>query len=228
MKSRRDDGAERKGAADRGKAASRERILEAAAAAIRRHGPSGVSVASVMQDAGLTHGAFYAHFPSKEALVAEALGHAGERFHARLLDAAEGLDGVERLTRMAETYLSAEHVADTAGGCAIAALGPELARSEGASRASIAAGVERVIGLVEEAVVDAYGPGEGRRDEATALFATVLGGLILARAARDDAEAERILAACRGAVRERAGRLANERERERAAPPPPPAAPPRR
>jgi TetR/AcrR family transcriptional repressor of nem operon len=196
-------------AADR-KAASRERILEAAAAAIRRHGPGGVSVSSVMKEAGLTHGAFYAHFASKEDLVAAALTHAGNRFCETLDAATDGTAGYDRLSRMGAAYMSREHLRHEGVGCPIAAVGPEASRMEGPPREAIAQGVEKAVAMVEEALVGAFGPGESRRDEAIATLATSVGAVVLARATGDPAEADRILAACRHALAERsAGRRAD-------------------
>lgn len=188
------------------KAASRERILEAAAAAIRRHGPGGVSVSSVMKDAGLTHGAFYAHFASKEDLVAAALTHAGDLFCESLDEATAGTSGAEKFRRMGAVYMSREHLRHEGVGCPIAAVGPEASRMEGPPRAAIAQGVEKAIGIVEGALVGAFGRYESQRDEAIATLATSVGAVVLARASGDPAKADRILTACRDALAERSAR----------------------
>ncbi len=84
-----------KRAASRSKEATHERIVEAAARAIRRSGYNGTGVADIMKDAGLTHGGFYAHFASREAMLAEAADRAGSR--------KRGIDGAHRRRRAAGT-----------------------------------------------------------------------------------------------------------------------------
>ncbi|MEA5410677.1 helix-turn-helix domain-containing protein, partial [Synechococcus sp. BA-120 BA3] len=104
------------------KQAVRARILEAAAEELRRHGLSGIGIPALMRRAGLTHGAFYAHFPSRDALVAEAIRTA----------AAASVDGPLApslsLEQSLAAYLSPEHLAHPERGCVIAALGAEGAR----------------------------------------------------------------------------------------------------
>ena len=172
--------------ADR-KAAARNRILTAAARAVRDHGAEGVGVAAVMREAGLTHGTFYAHFASKEDLVAQAIGHAAETFLADLAARA-------RTRGVAAAYLDPAHVEDRGEGCAVAALGPEASRMEGDVFEAMAAHVERSIATVQDLL------GDPPRATAIAGFATVLGGLILARAATDPGQRDEILAACRDAL----------------------------
>lgn len=186
------------------RAEARQRILEAAARAIRASGPDGVSVAEVMADAGLTHGAFYSYFPSKDALIAAATREAGEHFWGRLQAATAGTKGLERLHTMAAAYLSLDHRAHPSEGCQIAALGPELARAGGPVAQSLEEGVHHVIADLENTLSDALGASAERAEEAAADFATVVGGMVLARAIADDAAAERVLAACRKELRLRA------------------------
>jgi AcrR family transcriptional regulator len=88
---------------------SRERIVEAASRALRRSGVRGVSVAEIMKEAGLTHGGFYAHFPSRDALVSEALGHAGaaslESIGGQMAHLAKDA-GVSPFRALVQTYTS--------------------------------------------------------------------------------------------------------------------------
>lgn len=97
------------------------RIVEHAARALRASGYDGVSVAEIMKEAGLTHGGFYAHFPSRDALVVEALEQATRQSVA-------SLDDAEDLATLAERYLSDAHVKKPELGCALAALGSETRR----------------------------------------------------------------------------------------------------
>ena len=107
------------------------RIVRAAAKALRREGYAGTRVADVMKAAGLTHGGFYAHFPSREAMLAEALDQAGSEAVESLLGAAvvkATATGTSTLEALVEGYLSDVHVAATETGCTLAALGSETRR----------------------------------------------------------------------------------------------------
>src|SRR3569832_3002245 len=113
------------------KADSHDRIVGAAAMAIRREGYAGTSVAEVMKDAGLTHGGFYAHFPSREAMLAEALDRAGAESLESLFGAASvraAAEYLEPLEAIVDVYLSDQHAAAVDAGCTIAALGSEARR----------------------------------------------------------------------------------------------------
>src|SRR5271154_1121712 len=105
-----------------------ERILDAASQMFRRNGFDGVSVAAVMEAAGLTHGGFYAHFDSKDALAAASV----ERALAETLSlAGQASETAEPLAAFVRGYLSAEHRDDPAHGCTMATLAPEIARASG-------------------------------------------------------------------------------------------------
>src|SRR5438105_60275 len=107
-----------------------ERIVDAAARALRRHGYAGVGVADVMRDAGLTHGGFYAHFDSRDALLVEALERAGrESFDAVTRAALQRAGkGVSAFRSLVETYLADRHLASLETGCPVAALGCDMPR----------------------------------------------------------------------------------------------------
>src|ERR671912_2661289 len=94
------------------KEATHERIVEVAARAIRRSGYSGTSVADIMKDAGLTHGGFYAHFASREAMLAEAADRAGADSVATLASVASTAPPQRALQNMMKLYLSKEHMAE--------------------------------------------------------------------------------------------------------------------
>src|SRR3982751_4903891 len=115
-----------KRAASRSKEATHNRIVDAAARAMRRSGYDGTGVADIMKDAGLTHGGFYAHFPSREAMLAEAADRAGAESvaaSARVADAAPPERALEALVR---AYLSKAHVEGVESGCPVVALGSEM------------------------------------------------------------------------------------------------------
>ena len=162
------------------KTATRGRILETAATAIRAKGVAGVGVAQVMEAAGLTHGGFYAHFGSKDDLVASALAHAYHQSRDRLGAAAERAPAGEKLGAVADAYLTPRHMREPETGCPIAALGPEVARSEGPAREAYG---EHVRGRL--AWMETLAPGktkEERRRNAAGAYAAMIGGLLLARA----------------------------------------------
>src|SRR5260221_6875427 len=110
------------------KEATHERIVAMAARAIRRSGYDGTGVADIMKDAGLTHGAFYAHFASREAMLAEAAGRACAESAAAAADVVAGGPPKRGLASMLSGYLSPEHVEHAEDGCPLAALGSATPR----------------------------------------------------------------------------------------------------
>lgn len=173
-----------------------DHILQVAARALRRDGYAGVRVADVMKEAGLTHGGFYAHFPSRDALLVEALGRAGRDSAAAVAKAAEARrgKGVSAFRSLVETYLSDRHLASRETGCPVAALGSDMPRQSLAVREASALRVERLI----EAVRDAL-PG-ATRATAAVVAATLVGTLQLARALGGNDEGRAVLAAARDAL----------------------------
>src|SRR5438105_9908364 len=99
-----------KRAASRSKQATHDRIVDAAARAIRRSGYDGTGVADIMKEAGLTHGAFYSHFPSREAMLAEAARKAYAESAAGAAEVAACAPPGKALNAMLAAYLSREHV----------------------------------------------------------------------------------------------------------------------
>jgi TetR/AcrR family transcriptional repressor of nem operon len=171
-------------------AENRQRIVEAAARLFRDDGFDGVGVDAIMKEADLTHGGFYGHFASKEALMAEAIAQAIGRstaWQARFGSLSELVTG----------YLSDRHRADRANGCAVAALGADVARQGPALRRTVTAGVrqqiDRIVSLLKR------GTPATRRRRALASYAGMVGALTLARAVDDPALAREILAAARDA-----------------------------
>src|SRR5438876_3573736 len=108
--------------ASRRKDVTHERIVDAAARAIRRSGYAGTGVADIMKDAGLTHGGFYAHFASRVAMLAEAADRAGAEGMAVLTRIADAAPPHQALQALVEAYLSTEHLESAETGCAVAAL----------------------------------------------------------------------------------------------------------
>lgn len=175
------------------KARTHTRIVQAAAAALRERGIAEVGVDAIMEEAGLTRGGFYAHFASKDELVAEALDQADAETLALLDPPGQRATARHRLHAMVDAYLSDLHAAHPERGCPIAALGPEVARAGGKSRRRLAA---RLAGRIEwmKSLLPAGGKSAGSR--AVPILACMVGGLVLARAAGRDQGAD-ILASCR-------------------------------
>jgi AcrR family transcriptional regulator len=167
------------------KEASHERIVEVAARAIRRSGYDGTGVADIMKEAGLTHGGFYAHFASREALLAEAADRARAEalgWTAQAVDAAPGAQGLERLM---QAYLSDEHLNGAERGCAISALGSEMHRQAPEVRHVATRHIQELIDLVARQIPE--GGERSAHDEAMVRISAMVGTLVLARAVDDPA-----------------------------------------
>lgn len=165
------------------KEASHERILQAATRAIRRSGYAGTGVADIMKAAGLTHGGFYAHFASREAMLAEAADRAGAETVNTLEDFASAVPPQEAYRTLLKTYLSRAHVELAETGCPVAALGSEMPRQAPEVREAATRRIKDMIDLVAR-----HAPGHGKPDarrNALAATATMIGALILARAVDD-------------------------------------------
>lgn len=183
---------------------TRKKVVGAAAIAVRAKGPEGVGVAEVMAAAGLTHGGFYAHFPSKEALVAAAVDEAFRQGRARFTRMTDGLPPAEAFSAFVDYYVTREHRDRPEQGCPIAVLSSELPRQGRLVREAYERGVQ---GLVDR--LAAWMP-EGRGDRrrlATSLLAEMAGAVSLSRAIADAADAERLLADARLSLKTRAGAL---------------------
>ncbi len=177
---------------------TRSTLLKAAAAAIRVDGPDRVGVADVMAKAGLTHGGFYAHFPSKDALVAAAIGAMFEEREALILDATAGRGPVEALGLYVRYYLSRAHRDARHSGCPIAALASDLPRLETAARERYAEGVRRVRALIAAPFAAlGHADAEARADS---MLAELVGALAMARAETDPKRSDQILAHCKRAL----------------------------
>lgn len=177
---------------------TRQRIVREAAHAFREQGLDGVSIPEVMGHAGLTHGGFYAHFPSKDALIAESFAEGFGESAERLLDQGEGLPAGEALTTIIRAYLSRAHRDTPATGCVVPALTAEVARGSDEVRAGFSAALRayasRLAALLPHA--DASADGAATTDheaDALALLAGMAGALQLARAVDDPALSDAIL-----------------------------------
>lgn len=162
------------------KEASHERIVSAAARAIRRSGYDGTGVADIMKEAGLTHGAFYAHFESREAMLAEAADRAGAESVAAAANVVASAPSERALASMLRAYLSREHLEHAELGCPVAALGSETPRQAPEVRRAATRRIKEMIDLVARQSPDWGQPGAHER--ALVTVATMVGALLLARA----------------------------------------------
>jgi len=182
---------------------TRERVLAEAAKQIRAHGPLGVSVAEIMKRAGLTHGGFYAHFRSKDALIAAAIGKMFDGARARWDEATGERAAATGLAAYIDSYLSEEHRDARATGCPIAALASDLPRLTAACRSAYAAGAR---GTTEQLATKLRELGHRDADAlAASVVAELVGALSLARVEPDGERSAAILAASRRALRARLG-----------------------
>ena len=165
------------------KEATHDRIVETAARAIRRSGYGGTGVAEIMKEAGLTHGGFYAHFESREAMLAEAADRAGADGMAVMARVAAEAAPVKALEAMLRAYLSREHVEGVETGCAVAALGSEMPRQSPKVRRAATRRIKEMIDLVARQSPEWGRPGAHER--ALVTLATAVGALVLARAVDD-------------------------------------------
>lgn len=173
------------------KAKTRERVLHEAARELRAKGRENVSVARVMERAGLTHGGFYAHFSSKDDLIAEAVGTMFDDARARLVAAAD--DEPRRALRAyIDFYLSPAHRDNRERGCPLPALSGDLARADPAARERFGAGVK---GLADRLAQRLRAIGHATPEtDASAMLTQMVGAVALARAVADPAQSDAILA----------------------------------
>ena len=167
------------------KAESRKAILRSAARLFRQKGVEGVTVAEVMQDAGLTHGGFPRHFASKQELVTEAMA---EVFQANMASPVLPSDSVQA---MASVYLRPEHREAVGQGCVFAALGPELARGPETMRAALTGEIRRHIDLLAQGAP---------REQAIGAWSAMVGAMVLARISNDTDLSDEILTATKSCL----------------------------
>ena len=176
-----------------GKDVTHERIVAAAARAIRRSGYDGTSVADIMKEAGLTHGGFYAHFASRESMLAEAVDRAGAEAAATSARVVASAPPEQALQRLMHAYLSKDHVKGAEMGCPVVALGSETPRQAPEVRRAATRRIKEMIDVVARQSPDWGQPGAHER--ALVTVATMVGTLLLARAVDDPKLSDALLKA---------------------------------
>lgn len=170
-----------------------ERIVDTAATVLRTSGFAGVGVADIMKRVGLTHGGFYAHFASRDALLCEAVERAGEDSRARVAKsvALRKARGASPLRAFIENYLSDAHLAAPEQGCPVAALAAEMPRQSAEVAQAAAQRVRKLLALVRESLP------ASAAEQAPVVAGQLVGALQLARALGDNPEGRALLAATR-------------------------------
>ncbi|MGH8688810.1 MAG: TetR/AcrR family transcriptional regulator [Burkholderiales bacterium] len=168
---------------------SHERIVKLAADLFRERGIDGISVADLMQAAGLTHGGFYRHFDSREALVAEAVERA-------LREGGAVTDAIASQPRatigaLVDAYLSLVHRDKLASSCAVTTLAGDVARSGRRTRAAYTGQVDRYVRLIGKLIE--HLPQKQRRTRSLSALATLVGAVSMSRAVNDEKLSREIL-----------------------------------
>jgi len=194
------------GVSKRQTARNRQAIVDAATRLFRERGVDGVGLNELMGEAGFTQGGFYNHFKSKDALVAEVVVTAMTGANAKLFEAiAKPLEAQrsDRFARQIKHYLSTNNRDDIENSCAIACFAPDARRMSGVAQAGYAQGLNAVLNQLTS-VVDSdpslRSAQESARERAIALYAQMVGALVLSRAvvSTDRTLADEILSAARG------------------------------
>ncbi|MEO1128095.1 MAG: TetR/AcrR family transcriptional regulator [Planctomycetota bacterium] len=166
---------------------TRTRILDAAAARFRTQGFAETSVAQVMRDAGLTHGGFYAHFPSKDDLFAESVRHAANTSGDWLERQVEHLEGEAWINAWVDMYMSDAHCAHAGQGCPLPSLTSEVTRATSAAHDAFGHAVQRRLDRIIDHLP--FDPPTARRIALMA-YAQMAGAMMLARSLDPHTSAE--------------------------------------
>jgi TetR/AcrR family transcriptional repressor of nem operon len=186
-------------------ARTRDRIVSGASAMFRERGLADVGVAALMEDAGLTHGGFYSHFESREALVAEAVRYALVESAQRIYLSELRNGDKPGYSRLIHKYLSEGHRDNPKNGCVLASLGAEVARQDVRSRTVFSHGFDKLVSLLAE--LSPERTRKGRRAHILAVISALVGALTLARAVNDPDVSDEILVSVRKSL------LADEQRR---------------
>jgi len=181
------------------KAETRQEIVAAASRLFRERGIEGTSVGEVMQTANKTHGGFYRHFESKEALLVAALEDAFAGMIRRVDEGLADVPGSETIGPFLQGYLSPDLVDDVGGGCPVAALAGDVMRTDEDVRQVFGAGAVKIIRTLAQSL---DGPQDESMRRAAQAFAMAAGALMIARAS--DPDTARLIL---DAVRPKSGRL---------------------
>ena len=176
------------------KAESKRRVLEVASRQIRENGIEALGVADCMRSAGLTHGAFYGHFASRDALILEALEHALNQSEKRMASTVPDVQNEAQkeaqtpLASIAQVFLNERHAKNPGKGCALCALAGEARHADADVRALLERYVQQLASRIAKAT------GKESEDAGLGIVATIVGAITLARMVDHDDLAKSILA----------------------------------
>ena len=177
------------------KSETHDRIVKKAAEEFRRNGLEGIGINNLMSALGLTHGGFYAHFPSKDSLIGDASVCILEENLARMVGVAEAAPSGKAVQAILDYYLSPQHRDNPAMGCVLPSLASELARKPKDVRRhftkTLESAFDRLAALMPGRTQDK------RKDQAIAFFTAMAGAILVARAVSDPALSDRILSSTR-------------------------------
>ena len=178
-------------------------LLKAAAVQLREKGPDRLSVAGVMKAAGLTHGGFYAHFKSKDALLNETLAEIFARSKRRVEHLLEGLPPKHALATYIDFYAGEKHRDDPANGCPVTALNSDMPRQSKRIRAAFEAGVKALVDMLAKRMEAAGIPDAEKL--APSILSAMAGAVALSRTISDRALSDEMLASTRAGIKARLG-----------------------
>jgi len=178
-------------------------LLKAAAIQLRENGPDRLSVAGVMKAAGLTHGGFYAHFKSKDALLNETLAEIFARSKRRVEHLLEGLPPKHALATYIDFYAGEKHRDDPANGCPVTALNSDMPRQSKRIRAAFEAGVKALVDMLAKRMEAAGIPDAEKL--APSILSAMAGAVALSRTISDRALSDEMLASTRTGIKARLG-----------------------
>jgi TetR/AcrR family transcriptional regulator, transcriptional repressor for nem operon len=185
------------------KAETHARLVRLAGQVLREKGPDKLAVAELMGAAGLTHGGFYAHFKSKDALLAEALDDIFKESRQKFHRMTEGLLPRQALTRYIDSYVSSAHRDRHSAGCPIVALNSDLPRQSRRFRTTFDVGVKMLLADLADRI-NAAGIADGGT-LAAAVFSAMAGAVAVSRAVSDKRLSDELLAAARASIKVRLG-----------------------
>lgn len=180
---------------------NRQNVIDVASRLFRRHGFDGIGLKDLMEAAGMTQGAFYKQFTSKEDLIAEASARAMESANRRWSNAVGG-NASDPLSAVIAFYLSNGHRKEKLDGCPLVALGSDAARQSAEVKASFEAGIREHLDVLAEDLLDAGT--DKKRERAMAILSTMVGAVTLSRIVNDPRLAQSLLDAAAESVRKAA------------------------
>ena len=178
-------------------------LVKIAARMLREKGPDGFAVAELMNEAGLTHGGFYAHFESKEACVAEALHEVFAQLGRRIQKSVDGLPPRHALATVIDLYVSPSHRDGAGDGCPVTSLNSDMPRQPQAVREAFDSGVKAMVARMKDRLSSAGV--DDAESLAPAVLAAMVGAVSMSRAVSDKTLSDELLVAARSGIKARLG-----------------------